>query len=58
MFENLLDDARIVYEADDSNPAAALGASQRVCKIDFTNEASPGWTAKAAEIVVRDFIGT
>jgi len=58
VFEDLFDDPRIVNEADNPKVSAALGASQRVCKIHFANEASPGAPAKAAEVVIRDFIGT
>jgi hypothetical protein len=36
--------------------AAALGAGQRIRKIDFLNQARPGASAKAAEIIVRSFI--
>jgi len=58
VFEDFLDDAGIVNEADNTKASAALGASQRVCKIHFANEASPCAPAKAAEVVVRIFIGT
>jgi hypothetical protein len=47
----------VVDEADDSQPAAALGASQRVDKIHFANEARPGASREAAEAVVLGGIG-
>ena len=58
MFEDLFDDPGIVNEADNAKAPAALGTSQRVCKIHFANKASPCAPAKAAEVVVRIFIGT
>jgi hypothetical protein len=54
--QDLFDDARVVDKAEYPQTAAALGAGQRIRKIDFLNQASPGASAKAAEIIVRSFI--
>jgi hypothetical protein len=56
MSQDLFDDARVVDKGEYPQTAAALGAGQRIRKIDFLNQARPGASAKAAEIIVRSFI--
>ena len=58
MSQNLFDNTRVVDEAEDAKASSALGASQGICKIYFSNEARPGASAKAAEVVVLAGIGT
>ncbi len=56
--QDFFNDARFIDEAEYSQTAAALGTSQRVCKIHFANEARPGASAETAEVVVLSDIGT
>ena len=46
MSQDLFDDTWVVDEADDTNAAAALGASQGINQIDLTNEARPSASAE------------
>ena len=49
---------RVVDEAEDSKRPPHLGQVNGICKIHFANEARPGASAEAAEVVVLDGIGT
>ena len=51
MTQDLFDDLRAFDEADDSQPAAAFGAGERIGSPDFADQPSPGAFAVAAEIV-------
>jgi hypothetical protein len=38
MFKDLLDDIRLVDEADDAHPSLGFGTSKGVCFINFSDE--------------------
>jgi hypothetical protein len=49
--QDLLDDRGILDEGDDAQSAAAFGAGEGISKVDLANEACPGASGVAAEIV-------
>ena len=55
--QDLFDDTWVVAAAEDTMASSAPGASQGICKIHFSNEARPGASGEAAEIVVLNGIG-
>ena len=57
MLQDLFDDARVFDETEYTSTAAALGASQGIDKIDYTNEARPGASAETAKVVVLRDVG-
>jgi hypothetical protein len=49
--QDLFDDLRVFHEADDSQPAAAIGAGEQTAGPDLTDQPNPGAFAVAAEVV-------
>ena len=48
MFKDLLDDIRLVDEADDAHPSLGFGTSKGVCFINFSDEVGPAGVTRRA----------